>query len=223
MLTVVNDSLYNKPKGLKLNKALNAVIFCALIIIIFEVVFSTIFSGIYVIEDSMLPTLTGAVSEKDKGGDYVYVNRYAQPDYGDIVVVTRDDGTAIIKRVIAFGGDAVKLDKGKLYIKYKGDDQFVEVEEKYVSAERNSTDNLKNTYPKDEHDNLIEQGHVVKEGCMFLLGDNRDVSMDSRRNGDYSLKALYGVVADWSLSLVNVISAIHNFFSFTLPGLFGIK
>lgn len=217
----VNNSLYNRSDKSKLNTVLNVLIAVVFIALIFEIAFGSTFSGIYVVQSSMRPTLIGAEDEDSSGGDYVYVNKNAMPDYGDIVVVFKDGNSTIIKRVIALGGDYVKLDKGKLYIKYSGTDEFVEVEENYVDPENNSPTD-KNSYPMREGV-LSEDGYYVRQGYFFLLGDNRNVSVDSRSHGAYPVKDLYGVVTDWSMKYKKFFSALHKYFSFDLPGCFGLK
>lgn len=211
----VNSSLYLK-KTSKLNTVLNVLIIVIILALFAEIIFASSYSGIYVVGRSMNNTLTGAETENSVGGDYVYVNLHSKPDYGDIVVVYKGDGKTIIKRVIAFGGDTVKIKSGKLYIKYAGTEDFVQIEEDYVSPE-NNTPAYNNFYAED--------GYLVSEDCFFLLGDNRNVSIDSRENNGISfpLENLYGVVTDWSLKYKTFFSAIHNYFYFDLPRCFGIK
>lgn len=218
MLTEVRSSLYSKNGKSKLNIFLNVAIAIIAVVVAFEIIFSINYSGIYVVHNSMSPTLTGAESDDVPGGDYIYVNKHKQPERGDIVVVYYKDGNEyLIKRVIALGGDCIKLDSGKLYIKYKGETQFTSVEEKYVSPENNHSDRLVNTF---YNDNI---GYPVPEGQMFLLGDNRDISVDSRKLGAFPLSALDGVVTEWSLNHKSFCTAMYTFFKFRLPSYFGIK
>lgn len=221
MITEVNSSLYNRSDKSKLNIVLNVMIAVIMLVIVFEIAFGTTYSGIYVVKSSMRPTLIGAEEENLPGGDYVYVNRHAEPDYGDIVVVYDGGNSTIIKRVVAFGGDYVKLDRGKLYIKYAGTDEFVEIEEKYVAAENNAPTD-KNSFPLRDGV-LDEEGYYVRKGYFFLLGDNRNVSVDSRSSGSFPVTDLFGVVADWSLNNKGFFTALHKYFSFDLPKCFGIN
>ena len=220
MRTIPGKCLYERRKPSYLNLILNIVIALFLIILAAEVIFNTYYISIYVKGRSMMPTLTGAESYGNTdnvvaGGDYVFINKQAAPDYFDIVVVETESGGRhydIIKRVIAFGGDTVKLDHGRLFIKYKGQSEFTPIEEKYLGEEFCTPEKPINTFPSDSL-----EGHVVAENCMFLLGDNRDNSEDSRGSkGDFPLSALVGVVPQWSLDVKGFVTAVYTFFDFTL-------
>ena len=216
MFKEVRDSLYNK-NGNKLNILLNVIIVFVIVVLLFEVYFTINYSGIYVVHDSMRPTLTGAASDDVIGGDYIYIDKRAKPDYGDIVVVYHSQEGYLIKRVIAFGGDRVKLVNGKLYIKYKGTTKFVQVDEPYILPEYSDENLPKNTFHRDD------DGYLVLEGHFFLLGDHRNVSYDSREMGSFPISNLDGVVTKWSLKHKSFCTAMHVYFKFKLPGYFGLK
>ncbi len=206
----VNGSLFNKGGNKKLNIVLNVLIAIVAVVLLCEILFVTSYTGVYVVDKSMQPTLYGAVSKEEAGGDYVYLSRSAKPTYEDIVVVERKDGDPLIKRVIALGGDSLRLDHGKLYIKYKGTEEFVHVEEPYVLAENNNPNVSRNTFYN------TDEGFFVEEGKVFLMGDNRDVSSDSRELGVFDQSAIYGVVTEWSVKHKKFFSAVHKFFTFDL-------
>lgn len=189
----------------------NVLIMILASVLILSLAFNLLYSKIYVVGSSMQRTLTGATSQQSPGGDYIYICKYIKPDYGDIVVVDVGDHN-IIKRVIAFGGDKVEMVHGVLYV----NDNLVE--EPYVSPE-NNTDIEKNTFA----------ALVVDEGCVFCMGDNRDVSMDSRPSkyssnsyGCMPVENISGVVTGWSMQLKEAVTNWHTFFDFTLPGAFGV-
>ena len=216
MLTQVRASLYNKKSNKKLNILLNVLIVLVVLVLAFEIYFTVNYSGVYVVGDSMLSTLTGAPNnnENEMGGDYVYASKHAKPTYGDIVVVRHEKEGYIIKRAIAFGGDRVKLVEGQLWLKKKGEDDFISVEEKYLVPANN---NSSNTFCDND------EGYLVPEGHFFLLGDNRNVSRDSRYYGSFPLESLDGVVTKWSLEHKSFCTGLYNYFRFQLPSYFGIK
>lgn len=176
------------------------------VIFILLLIFNTLYTRIYVVGQSMQTTLTGANSMMQSGGDYVYICKYIEPKRGNIVVI--DVGNrSLIKRVIAFGGESVKLEDGVLYINGKV------VEEPYINPELNK-DMRKNNFAEI----------VVDDGCVFCMGDNRDNSEDSRGSyGCIPLEDIEGVVADWSLQCKQAVTGWNTFFEFTLPELFDKK
>ncbi len=215
MLNKVGKCLYERQKPSLVNLILNLIIILICLVFIVEIIFNTYYTNIYVKGRSMMPTLTGAPSGADgaellPGGDYVFVDTHVSPDYFDIVVVqTTDDGGFpydIIKRVIAFGGDTVKLDRGTLLIKYKGDEEFTKIDEPYIAEGFNDASDSKNTFGE----------HLVKDDCMFLLGDNRNESADSREKGDFPIADLVGVVPKWSIENKSWLTSLYTFFEFTL-------
>lgn len=176
-----------------------------LFVLLCRVLFVVRYIGIYVYGSSMSPTLNGATREDVASGDYLYADRYADPDYGDIVVVEKPDGDRIIKRVIALGGDSVYLEGGVVYVMYAGTDDYVALKESYVAEENNDPyldiNNTEVTY--------------VPEGYMYLLGDNRNNSNDSRGEyGCFSEDSLVGVITDWSLKYKEIFTAVYTFFAF---------
>ena len=91
---------------------------------------------------------------------------YREPEYGDIIVASKSsfrDGEPIIKRVIATEGQTVDIDfeSGTVYV------DGVALEEEYTYT---STTNAEGTqFPL-----------TVDENCIFVMGDNRMRSLDSR-------------------------------------------
>lgn len=214
MLNKVKNSLYEKTNSLSLTGILiNAVLIILALILAGEIIFNMCYTGIYVVNISMTPTLKGATvlgydangrAIAGTDGDYVYIKTGAKPDYGDIVVVYRpSEGDNIIKRAVAKENDEVWFEDGWLYL--NGEKQ----EEPYISDEYR-------TSPECEYYNFPH--HVVGEGCVFLLGDNRNHSDDSRKHGDYKLENIIGVVPEWSVRCKKFSTAMHAFFYFKLRG-----
>lgn len=146
--------------------------------------------------------------------DIVYVNKTATPDRGDVVVfyknsvnkfkaifASSDDETykKLIKRIVALGGDKLWLepcgDKYRLIIQTTEGD--VLTEDYYVknSTKLNADAFLLFTRLGRLTGATEDNPYVVKEGCFFAMGDNRDNSDDSRSDlGDVPYSNIYGVV-----------------------------
>lgn len=131
------------------------------LMVIVMLTFLLLFRIIVVSGDSMKMTLLD--------GDYLLLLNntfYHNPEQGDIVVISKEsfrDGEAIVKRVIATEGQTVDIDfeQGIVYV------DGVALEEDYIN--NLTTDSRGVVFPL-----------TVSEGCIFVLGDNRAVSLDSR-------------------------------------------
>ncbi|MHC4840041.1 MAG: signal peptidase I, partial [Planctomycetota bacterium] len=98
-----------------------------------------------------------------------------------------DPGSELVKRLIGLPGDELKFEDGKLLIKKAGspeDAEFEVVNEPYLSAEGlKNEDGTFNSYSIGDIPDSMDAGDSIKvpEGRIFVLGDNRDQSNDSRR------------------------------------------
>jgi len=106
---------------------------------------------------SMQPTLNP--------GEILLIDRLALylklPARGDMVIFPHPEtGEELIKRVIAFPGETVEIQDGCIYVQGRALD-----ESSYL--------------PGPGPDGAMEAA-VVPEGCLFVLGDNRMESFDSR-------------------------------------------
>lgn len=129
----------------------------ALIFIAIIVVFNLIFHPIYADGDSMQPAL--------ESGEWIAAFRFGTPQRGDIVLTNMRNAheTRLVKRLIAFGGESVDIDydTGTVYVNGKA------LDEPYLADKTCRGGDVK--FPL-----------TVPEGCVFLLGDNRTNSVDSR-------------------------------------------
>ena len=91
---------------------------------------------------------------------------YSEPEQGDIIVISKesyDNGTPIIKRVIATEGQTVDIDFVNGHVFVDG----VRLIENYINTPTNLFEG-------------VEFPLTVDEGCIFVMGDNRNESKDSR-------------------------------------------
>ena len=170
------------------------------IVLCVAILFTQIFLGVQVIGSSMEPTLYE--------GDYLFVDTTASIHRGDIVVVEADmqdnihDETVyewIVKRVIGLPGDTLYAQNGILYRREDGEAEFSVVEEPYLDE----ADGWRGNIPQI----------TVPDGQVYLLGDHRSVSLDSREHGPQPLAQVVGVVSDWSLAMKEFLSATFGLFA----------
>jgi signal peptidase I len=159
-----NDSKANGTSGDELSFTKTVLLYLHDLVYLLSVILLVLlllFRVVVVSGSSMVPTLVD--------GDYLLLLStplYNSPAYGDIIVASKDsfrEGEPIIKRVIATEGQTVDIDfaSGTVYV------DGVALDEPYIN----------NLTTLDEGTKLPL---VVEEGCVFVLGDNRGRSEDSR-------------------------------------------
>lgn len=124
-----------------------------------------------------LPQVSGLSMEPHiRSGEYVLINTFAYrlslPGRGDIVAFRHegDSRSVFIKRVIGVPGDRIRIDRGRVYR------NGVALDEPYV------------LHPDDRSFAEIS----VRPGSVYVLGDNRAQSEDSRLFGPVGDDRLIG-------------------------------
>ncbi len=178
-----------KKKKSSLRENIEAVIIAVVI---------AMFIRTFIVQAFKIPS--GSMLETLQIGDHILVNKFIygvkipftdgkvlvsfkEPKKGDIVVFKypEDPSKDFIKRVVATGGDTVQIVDKKLY-----------VNEKPVKGEAYASYKSNHIYSGmvSPRDNLIKI--EVPENKLFVMGDNRDNSHDSRFWGFVDLKAIKG-------------------------------
>ena len=116
-----------------------------------------------------------------KNGQYVIAVKSKEFARGDIVVFDYN-GVAYIKRIIAVEGDTVIVDYDKHTVSVNGKT----VDEPYLKE-------LIVALPELEGNEVVYP-YTVSEGCYFVMGDNRNSSVDSRYFGEITNYSMIGKV-----------------------------
>ena len=176
-----------KKKTLKSFLEWGAVILGALLVAFLIKTF--LMQAYYIPSSSMTPTL--------QVGDRVLVNKlsYEVGDIGrgDLVVFNRPSNentgkTDLIKRVIALEGELIEIVEGRIYITESQSSSRQLLVEPYL-ATTTYTRGFENT---DLCEKATENSCLIPENHIFVLGDNRDGSRDSRFFGPIEKDTVVG-------------------------------
>jgi signal peptidase I len=133
-----------------------------------------------------------------------YLWRFEPVQRGDVIVLTSpvDPGMDLLKRVIGVAGDAVLVKNGKVFLNgHAMDDPHAHFEvsdgDRSPSRVRDPRDNFGIL---DVHTGEVVGPVIVPPGKLFLMGDNRDNSYDSRYWGFADVNAVEGraILVYWS-------------------------
>jgi len=129
--------------------------------------------------------------------------QWKSPKRGDIIVFIypKDRSKDFIKRVIGTGGEKVEILRNKIYI----NDKLMEDRWGHYQEEGNWTRTLQ---PMEKFGPV-----VVPKDSLFVLGDNRDNSQDSRFWGFVHINAVRGkalvIYFSWDRNAQNVLGKIR--------------
>lgn len=139
----------------------------------------------FVVEGFVIPT--GSMVPTIEPGNRIAVNKLLRPRRWDIVAYRTDfQGPAnYCKRVIGLPGERLRFEGGNLYV----NDQLVVPP--HLLAGRFRLSDISYAYPVHYH-----EGQTIALGNneFFFIGDNVDVSLDSRLLGPSDRGAIIGVV-----------------------------
>ena len=199
--TIDNDNDIRKKKKSGLRENIEAILVAIVL---------ALFIRTFVIQAFKIPS--GSMKETLKIGDHILVNKFiygvkipflqttiipiANPKRGDIVVFKfpEDPGKDFIKRVIGVAGDVVEVRDKKVYVNSKLlNHDFGIHTDSYIFP--------KSDQPRDNFGPVVVPPH-----SLFVMGDNRDQSYDSRFWGFVDLKAVKGkaLMIYWSWDKENI-------------------
>jgi signal peptidase I len=172
------------------------VIFFAIMVLVFTFVCKTC----KVVGESMRETL--------QNGETVLIwSLFYSPGYGDVVVIHDNEALnePIVKRVIGLPGDKIRVEHtsdsmkttithadGSVTVLVSANEDYVRYIDEYGALGH---------YSEDET-------YVVNDGEVFVMGDNRLNSMDSRELGAYSSNQILGKVV-FRIAPFNVMGAVN--------------
>lgn len=151
----------NESKGRRFAREL-----CSYLVIIAAAVFIAVAVNKFVIinahipSTSMVPTLK--VDDRLIGFRLAYL--FSEPQRGDVVIFEHSlsegvEKEILVKRIIGIPGDEILIDDGGVFVNGE------RLSEDYIAAPMNTLSSLEFTVPEDSY---------------FMMGDNRNVSFDSR-------------------------------------------
>jgi signal peptidase I len=195
----LRNSLAEKSKKQsKTNRILSGAIFVVTLILALLIVMNTfVFMTIEIDGSSMYPTLYN--------GDVIKVNKLIEPERGDIVIIkkhSQDKGNIlVVKRVIAIGGDTIRIEDGVVYLNGE-----VLIEE-YIKDEPETENIDESRTPDWSEEDFLEI--ILNKDEIFYLGDNRCNSVDSRQDGCCKESDVVGVLEDWSYKMRKFFNFFH--------------
>lgn len=138
---------------------------------------------------SMMPTL--------QDQDRMIVTKIGEPDRFDIVVFHANEKNDYIKRVIGLPGDRIEYKNDTLSVNGKV------YEEKYL-------DKYKKAHQRNQYGGpyTADFSIIVPEGSLFVMGDNRRYSKDSRHIGPIPIEKVVGAtkVVYWPIKEIKIVS-----------------
>lgn len=167
------------------------------VVIFIVLIVRTFFFANYMVHgESMMPTI--------ENGERLIINKigyeFSQPERFDLIVFHANEENDYIKRVIGLPGDHIEFKDDTLYINGEA------YEEDYLEPFRkqHTSGAFTNDFTLEDVTGYSE----IPEGKVFVLGDNRQNSMDSRQIGLITMDEIVGKanVRYWPINEFTIIN-----------------
>lgn len=177
------------------DEALSWLVTVGIAVLAMWLLFTFVLGVFYVPSGSMLDTIR--LGDRVVGEKVSY--RFGTPRQGDVVTFLdpAGSGETLIKRVVATPGQTVDLRDGVVYV----DGQ--RLDEGYTEGRA--------SLPLEEHaatlSGPLSYPYVVPDGCLWVMGDNRTNSLDSRYFGAIPIASVtsHAVFIYWPLDDVHTL------------------
>ena len=202
-------------------------------VLVFMIIRPVFVQAFFIPSESMEPTLMGhragagsVGTYTDEVHDHIFVNkliyRFRDPKPGDIIVFrapgqadmgAKEEGrppqeNVLIKRLIAVGGQTIEVrpdDTGHAHVYVDGKP----VDESYIHFLQPMDDigNMGNTFSVEGAPFAVHKPLVLKSDELFVMGDNRNHSNDSRYWGPLKRDRVIGkaMFIFWPLNRIRII------------------
>lgn len=146
------------------------------LMILFGLVFSVILLRLFIFGTYIIPS--SSMEDSFLIGDNIIGNKLSYktkiPERGDVIIYVTDK--VYIKRVIASSGQTIDIRNGNVYVDGE------QLDEPYIKGQTSPVI-IGNA-------NKIEYPYTVPENKLFVMGDNRENSKDSRDTGPIDVSSI---------------------------------